>query len=172
MGKIKGLAIILIILLLYSINVYAEGNRNIEIFDINQGKVVKILESDSVFQREAINYLRDITGIFGKCDPIPSKGYAIRIPLMPSQEMQGQWINGFINEVIIVFPEEETTPFLMVFENEDRLLCFTFSGDTDTLLKNLKFVVQRNRSNVHSIKNTGGQEAERCFFNTEKDRGF
>ena len=66
---------------------------------------------------------------------------------MPSQEMQGQWINGFINEVIIVFPEEETTPFLMVFENQDRLLCFTFSGDTETLLKNLNFVVQRNRSN-------------------------
>jgi len=146
MGRIKGMAIILMILLIFSINVYAEGNRNIEIFDINQGKVVKVLESNYVVQGEVINYLQGINGIVGKVDPIPNKGYAIRIPLVPSQEMQGRWINGRINEVIIVFPEEETTPFLMVFENENRLLCFTFAGNTEALLKDLDFVIKRDRS--------------------------
>ena len=135
---LKKTALILIIILFYSINVHAEGNSNIEIFDITKGKVVKVLHVDSKIEEIAINYLKGINCVHGKFNPIPKEGYAIAIPLKTSVKIQGKWLNAFVNEVIIMFPKLEP-PFLVVIDNDDRLVCFGFKGDTEFLLKILNF---------------------------------
>lgn len=133
---IKRTAVILVIILLISTNVYADGYRNIEIFSINQGKIIKELQSTSQVQNLAINYIEGIEGIYSKFDPIPKSGYAIKIPLEPSVKIQE--LNTFVDQIIIMFPEKEA-PFLIIFENETRMVCFAFKGNTNLLLKSLEF---------------------------------
>lgn len=135
---IKRAVVTFVIVLLSSININAEEYRHIEIFSIDQGKVVKVVQSTSEIQKLATNYLQEIDGVYGKFNPIPNTGYAIRIPLEPSVKIQGKWLNTFVDEIIIMFPKNET-PFLMVFENENKLVCFTFRGDTNILYKYLDF---------------------------------
>jgi len=118
-------------------NVYAEDITNIEIFNITQGKVIKVLPSDSKFEKIATDYLKGIKGIYGKFNPIPNKGYAIRIPLESPVKIDEKWFDALINEVIIMFPDGEP-PFLVVTDNESRLVCLGFQGNTDKLLKKLK----------------------------------
>jgi hypothetical protein len=135
---LKKTVIIIILILFSQIHVYAEENRNIEIFDISQGKVIKMLKLDSKIENIAISYLKGIRGLYGKFNPIPNKGYAIAIPLQPPVKIHDKWLNALVNEVIIMFPEHEP-PFIVVIDDENRLVCFYFRGNTDILLKDLDF---------------------------------
>jgi len=139
MGKFRLIAIILLVFFLYSRNVYAEENINIEIFDIRQEKVVKIVESNEAVEKIVLDYICQIDGFVAKCDPIPQEGYAIKVPLKSSRKIQNPWINGIVSEVIVVIPKEELGPFLVVFENGERFLCLNFKGSSDNLLKALGF---------------------------------
>jgi hypothetical protein len=134
----KSIALSLIIVFLPCVSISAQQQRNIEIFDIKQGKVVKVLKSNSHIQRIATSYLRGIKGIYGKFDPIPTKGYAIRIPMEPSVNVEVKGVSTEVAEIFVMFPENEE-PFLMFFEKENTLVCFVFEGDTELLLKKLKY---------------------------------
>ncbi|WP_051541968.1 hypothetical protein [Clostridium lundense] len=135
---IKKALIILSILLFSCTNVYGEEYVSIEIFDINKNNVVKRSESSPKIEKEIEKYLQNIKGIYEKFNPIPDKGYMVKIPLDTPIMIQNKWINSFIDEVIIIFPENET-PYLMVLDNEERTLFLSFDGDTDILLKYLNF---------------------------------
>lgn len=132
----KELIISFVVILSLSFNVNAQANKNIEIFNINQGKVERVIQSNSKIQQVVENYLNGIDGIYAKFNPIPEKGYAVRIPLEPSFKLEGKHINTIVDEVIIMFPEDEES-FLMIFEDGERLLCFGFKGDRKLLLKEL-----------------------------------
>lgn len=135
---IKKVVIILIIILSASTNVLSLEHINIEIFDINKECVIKRIPSNSTIQQEAINYLKGITNVYCKFNPVPSKGYMIKIPLESPVMIQNQWLNAFVDQAVILFPEQEE-PYLMVFDNEDKLLFFCFEGKTEVLLRNLNF---------------------------------
>jgi hypothetical protein len=139
---IKRAFMIFVIVLLSSINIHAQTYNDVEIFDITQGKVVKVVKSNSAFQKEAVTYLENINGVYPKFNPIPEKGHAIRVPLTPSVKIQNNWTNTLVHEVIIMFPDEQGShPFLMFFEDDDKLMCFEFKGDTVNLLKLLNFKI-------------------------------
>lgn len=135
---IKRAVVTFVLVLLSSINISAKEYRHIEIFSIHEDKVVKVIQSTSEIQKLAVNYLQEIDGVYGKFNPVPKDGYAIKIPLEPSVKIQGKWLNTFVDEIIIMFPQNER-PFLMVFENENKLVCFTFKGNTNKLYKYLNF---------------------------------
>lgn len=135
---IKKALIIFSILLFSCINVYGKQYKSIEIFDINKNNVIKNIESSSEIEKQVKNYLQNIKGIYGKFNPIPDKGYMIKIPLDTPIAIQNTWISSFIDEVIMIFPENEP-PYLMVLDNEERSIFLSFNGDTNTLLKISKF---------------------------------
>lgn len=134
----KRILLLFLIIIFTATSVFAKGLESIEIFDINQGKVVKTAESSPAVQKEVKSYLEGITGIYGKINPIPDKGYMIKIPLEPSMRFESQWLNSLVEEVIILFPEGQS-PYLLVFDNENKALFFTFEGKTDKLLKKLHY---------------------------------
>ncbi|MCT8976581.1 hypothetical protein N4T77_08225 [Clostridium sp. CX1] len=134
----KKLLIVLISLILFSINVSAEELTNIEIFDVRKESVVKRIKSDPELQKEAEGYLKNINGVITKFNPIPNNGYMIKIPFDTPVEVENPLLKSFVDEVIIILPKDET-PYLMVFDNKDRALFFTFKGNLDILLKKLKF---------------------------------
>jgi hypothetical protein len=135
---LKKITLVLIILLSISTNILAKEYKYVQIFDPKQDKVVHIVQLNSEIQNLVTNYLEDIDAIYGKNDPIPEDGYAIKIPLEPAVKTQKKCINALIKEVYIIIPEKEP-PFIMLFEKENKLLCFPFRGDIKTLSKALNF---------------------------------
>lgn len=138
--------IILVIIILFSIstNVFAKEYKYAQIFEPKQDKVVQIVQLTSEIHSLVISYLEDIDAIYGKNDPIPEDGYAIKIPLDPPVTAQKKCLNALIKEVYIIIPEKEA-PFIMLFENENTLSCFPFRGDIKTLSKALNFNLSQHR---------------------------
>jgi len=108
----------------------AGGYKNIEIFDIAKEAVVKSFLPNPEVQKEAESYLKGITDICPKLNPIPKKGFMVKIPLDPPVQVENELVKASVDEVIIIFPEEEK-PYLMLFDGEDRPLVFYFEGNTE-----------------------------------------
>ncbi|MEK3886440.1 hypothetical protein [Bacillus sp. FSL K6-3431] len=118
----------------------AQTNQQIEIFDIDRGTVIMSVQSDTDLQQEVKKFLEEITGVYVKSNPIPNKGFMIKIPLKPNIMVKNQWFNDLADEVIIIFPGQEN-PYLMVFDDENRPYFFTFEGDTTKFLALLNFTI-------------------------------
>ncbi|MBU5482704.1 hypothetical protein KQI86_00110 [Clostridium sp. MSJ-11] len=135
---LKKVVVLLITFILISSNVSAKTNIDIEIFDISKEKVIMKVPSNPTIQKEVQNYIEGIESIYSKFNPIPDKGYMIKIPVENPIMIQNQFLNTFVDVVIIIFPQEEE-PYLMVFDDKDRMIFFRFQGNTDALIKNLNF---------------------------------
>jgi hypothetical protein len=130
----KIMIVILALVWITSPSIHAQVNKNVEVFDICQGKVINTVPTNPSFQQSAENYIKGIESIYVKVSPIPNKGYMVKIPLEPNIQIKNKWMDDFVDEVIIVFGKDEK-PFLMTFDSENNIHIFTFNGDTDSLLK-------------------------------------
>lgn len=136
------LSFLILILILFSplLNILVPAVENIEIFDISNEKVVKVLPLTNKIEKEIIGYLYNITGMYPKFNPVPDKGFAVKVFLEPPVTIKNQLFNSTVDQVIIMFPEGDS-PFLVVFQNEDNLTCYNFKGKTNKLLKKLNYKV-------------------------------
>ncbi|MDQ0268530.1 hypothetical protein [Cytobacillus purgationiresistens] len=135
---IKKSLIAIIILGLFPKIVPAETNQYIEIYDIKKNEVIMKVPSDINLQKEVKKFLVGITGVNSKFRPIPNKGFMIKIPLEPVVNVENQWLNDLVVEVIIIFPEQDA-PCLMVFDDKNKVHFFTFKSDTEEFLSLLNF---------------------------------
>lgn len=135
---IKKILVYIFIFQLISTNVIAQTNQQIQIFDINQGKVIKNVQINTELHLEVEKFLEGITGIYVKYKPIPSKGFMIRIPLEPNIMVRNQWFDDHVDEVTIIFSGREN-PYLLVFDDENKPYFLTFEGNTGRLLALLNF---------------------------------
>jgi hypothetical protein len=133
-NMIKKVIVSIFIFLLVSTNAIAQTNQQIEIFDINKGKVVMNVPLEPVLQQEAKKWLKGITGVYVKFKPIPDKGFMVKVPLQPNVMVENQWFNDLVDEVIIIFPYQEK-PYLLIFDSENKPYFFTFEADTDKFLE-------------------------------------
>ncbi|HHV99367.1 MAG TPA: hypothetical protein GXX36_07310 [Clostridiaceae bacterium] len=122
-------------------NLEAQGGRDIEIFDVAKGIVIKRINPDSQtqekIQREVRRYLNQITGMFVKVNALPDSGYIVRLPLEPYLTIQNQWLNQTVKEVFVIF--SEGAPYLLVLDENERPFFYNFDSSTDELLKLLEF---------------------------------
>lgn len=138
MIKKTSILVFLLIMLFNSTTIRAEEFKYAEIFDPKQNKVVKVVQLNAEIHNMVTSWLNDIDGIYGKFDPISDDGYAIRIPLDPAVRVQNKWVNTLVNEIYIIIPEKNP-PFFIIFEDENKLLCFPFNGDISRLSNCLNF---------------------------------
>jgi hypothetical protein len=154
---IKKITLVIIILFSISTNVFAKEYKYAQIFDPKQDEVVKIIQLNSEIQSLVASYLVDIDAIYGKNDPIPEDGYSIKIPLDPAVKTEKKCLNALIKEVYIIIPEKEQ-PFIMLFENENKLSCFPFRGDINTLSKALNFNLIKSSPGNCNINTTSHEQ--------------
>jgi len=127
-----------ILLQLISAAVTAQSAQKIEIFDISKGKVIAGAPTSKETQQEVEKFLEGISGVYVKYNPIPNKGFMIRVPLEPHKMVKNQWFEDLVDEVTIIFSGQEE-PYLMVFSDENRPYFLTFEGDTSELLELIDF---------------------------------
>ncbi len=149
MAKKTWVIILLFIMIMHSMVINAEEFKYAEIFDPKQDKVVKVVQINKKIHDMVGNWIKDVDGIYGKNNPLTDDGYAIRIPLEPVVKVHGKFLRTNVQEVYIIIPENQP-PFFIIFENENKLLCFPFKGDIDELSKILDFNLKS--TNVNSIE--------------------
>ncbi|RXJ04493.1 hypothetical protein DS745_03675 [Anaerobacillus alkaliphilus] len=119
----------------YSI-INAENNKHVEILIIESDEIIKSVPINPNIQSEVEHIISKIDDVVKKFRPIPDKGVLMKIPLEPSININNQFLNTLIDEVIIIIPEDEN-PYLLVFDDENRSWFFTFSTPLNKLLKTL-----------------------------------
>lgn len=121
-------------------NVSEYENTKVEIFSVEKGEVIKSLEVSPEIRQEVKNIIKDITGLYSRLRALPSKGYIIRVPLEPPEEINNYWINDFgitsINQVFILFPDNEK-PYLLVLDKNGRPIFYNFNTEVEQLLEHL-----------------------------------
>ncbi|MBY0123004.1 hypothetical protein [Bacillus sp. S/N-304-OC-R1] len=118
-------SILLVGLLVFSAPIHAQkGNDKIEVFHIEEGKVINEAALSSDIQDEAEKYLANISDVYKKINPFPKKGFIVKIPLQPSILVKNQWIYTLADELTIIFPVEEE-PFIMIYDDEHQVYFFT-----------------------------------------------
>lgn len=117
---------------------HVQASANIEIFDIYQGKVIKSLPAKEEIQKEIRKMLLMVTGLYPELEPIPDKGYMVKVPLEPAMKLKNQWLDDQVTEVIVIFPEYEN-PHLMAFDSKANTFFFTFKGSVNDFLAKIKF---------------------------------
>ncbi|MGN7296049.1 hypothetical protein [Ferdinandcohnia sp. SAFN-114] len=136
---IKKVLVFLFIFQLLSTSGIAQTNQQIQILDIDQDKVIKTVQlTNADVQQEVEKFLKGITGVYAKYNPIPSNGYMVRIPLEPTIMIRNKWFDDLVDEVTIILPSQED-PYLMLFNDENQPFFLTFEGNTEKLLEILDF---------------------------------
>lgn len=138
MTKKATVIIFLFIMIMHSLVINAGQFSYVEIFDPKQDKVVKVVQVNTEIHKIVAGLIKSVDGIYGKNDPLTDDGYAIKIPLSPAVKVQGEWLNTLVHEVYVIIPEKQP-PFFMVFENEDKVMCFSFEGNINELSRVLDF---------------------------------
>ena len=123
---------------LSSKNLTASLHKNVEIFDVSKGSVVRSAIPSKKLQNEVEKYLSGITGMYVKVKAFPDSGYMIRVPLDPPIKVQNQWLSASVDQAIVIFPQDKV-PYLLVLDEKSRPLFFTFQNDTTELLDLLNF---------------------------------
>ena len=117
--------------------VSAQGITEIELLDIEKNKIITMPTNPKI-QLETKRIIKEIDNIVKKFNPIPDKGYIVKIPLTLSLRLENKWVNTLIDEVIIIIPENEK-PYLLIFDDENKPHFFIIKKEIDTLLKTLDF---------------------------------
>ncbi|MBS4208662.1 hypothetical protein [Bacillus sp. FJAT-50079] len=132
---IKKIVFCFMILFLSSTVATAQSNQ-VEIFNINNGKIEKNVPLNEDIQQEAGNLINGITDVYRRMEPIPNKGMMIKVPLQPAVLVENSLFHDLVDEVIIIIPPKED-PYLMMFDNENKPHFFTFKGKVDPILLKL-----------------------------------
>ncbi|MBU3204821.1 hypothetical protein [Clostridium algidicarnis] len=146
---LKKMVIILIFILSFTTKAFSIENINIEIFSVDNGSVIVSTCSNVSIQNQVKTYLKNITEVYAKLNPVPDSGYMIKVPLESPLEIKNQWVHSFVDEVVIILPKDES-PYLLIFDNKDNPLFFTFKGNINKLLESLNFEISSSKDNFIS----------------------
>ena len=81
------------ILFLFNIFIVsAQSITEIELLDIEKNKIITIPTNPEI-QLETKKIIKEIDNIVTKFNPIPDKGYLVKIPLTPSLQVENKWVN-------------------------------------------------------------------------------
>jgi hypothetical protein len=144
MMKIKTLIICFVFLLFAPLTSLAE-QKPVEIFDIEEGKVVQESPTTSDIQKETEKMMKSISGVYKNLDPLPKKGVMVKIPLDPPISVKNEWFNDLVDEAVLIFSYEEEDPYILIWDDENLPHFYTFSTSTEKLMKLLKYQVKEKK---------------------------
>ncbi len=111
--------------------------KNIEIFDIIRGEVIKVKSLTEEVRTLSASYVRNVKSLYVKVNAFPNKGYIVKIPQVPPLKTQKPLFTDYgintISELFVIFPEQEV-PYLLVLDKKYNPFFYNFEGNTEKLL--------------------------------------
>ncbi|MFC0270653.1 hypothetical protein ACFFIX_04205 [Metabacillus herbersteinensis] len=123
--------------LLVSISVQA--TEPIKVMDIESGEIIKEKAMTETLEKEVLSIIKSITTITIEANPVPKKGYLVKVPLTKSFKVKNKWFDEIVNEVIIVYSPATNVPQkIILFTDENKPMFFDVKNDLTQLLKELE----------------------------------
>lgn len=119
--------------------------KPVEIFDIEEGRVVQERPTTNDIQKETEKMLKSISGVYKNLNPLPKKGVMVKVPLDPPIPVKNEWFNDLVDEAVFIFSFEEKDPYLLIWDDENLPHFYTFSTSTEKLMKLLKYQVKEKK---------------------------
>ncbi len=123
----------------------ARETKMIEIFDVGLERVAKKIIMDDEYRKSAEEFIGSITGMYVKVKALPTTGFIVRLPLEPPVSVKNKWFSGEVDEVFVLFPENEK-PYLLLLNERNQPLFFNFESNTDNFLTRLDYTPQPSES--------------------------
>ncbi|ELK42217.1 hypothetical protein D478_09988 [Brevibacillus agri BAB-2500] len=114
----------------------ANGGEQVELFDSDKQQVVATFANSDVFQKEAQQLLRTVSGRVLELNPSLDHVMIVKIPLAPPQRLQHapSGIDAEIAEMFVIMPKKEgRRPWLILHTKEYETVVVEFSGAVDQL---------------------------------------
>ncbi len=131
--------VIVCLSILISQNAKGVNEQRVKVLDIEANSVVLEQTSTKQIDTEAIKAIKSIKRITVQVNPLPPKGYLIKIPLTTSVKVKNKWIEDFITEVMLVYNlEDQSQSRLILYNDENSPIFFDIDYDFTSLFQMLK----------------------------------
>lgn len=119
-------------------NVAIAENQQIKVMDIETNAIVKRAEQSSKMDQYAISAIKGVQKVTVQANPIPQKGYLIRIPLTKSYKVKNKWFESLITEIILIYdPSTKHQGRLILYDDENTPMFFDIEYNFSDFLKTL-----------------------------------
>lgn len=125
--------------------------KQIEVFDIAQGKIVQKIPPSAEIQQEVEKTIQSVSGLVTRLHINPKQGYAIRFPINPAIELDKPYYQGTVEEMFL-FIESSNKPYLLLFTEDQKPAMLHFEHDIQLLLKLLNVQVEPAPENSKSMQ--------------------
>lgn len=123
----------------------------VEVFDIEEGKVIISELSNLEIQNEVCNYLKTIKSLYTKVMPFPEKGYVIRIPFEKPIKVDQKLLNKSgikaVDSVFIIVSDKEA-PIMLILDGQEKPYFYTFNASIQPLLDYVKLNPEDKKADV------------------------
>ncbi|HBI04894.1 MAG TPA: hypothetical protein DDY49_12800 [Paenibacillaceae bacterium] len=133
--KSKIFSLLCLSFLLFSVARAAEYKK-IEMFHVENEKVVQKIDNTRARQHEILLLINSIDGMYTKAKLDFKKGRVFRIPIEPTVHVENQWYSGLLSEVYLFQPENEK-PILLLIDDNNKGHYMKFNKDLQPFIKSL-----------------------------------
>ncbi|MGM7720107.1 hypothetical protein [uncultured Metabacillus sp.] len=113
-------------------------NLKIKVLDIETSNIIKEIESSEEIDAEIQKAIRSIKRVTVQANPIPKKGYLIKIPLTKSIKVKNKWFEDIVSEVLLLYiPETKNEGKIILYNDENNPMFFDIEYVFSPLLKKL-----------------------------------
>ncbi|WP_273131301.1 hypothetical protein ACNRWW_07445 [Metabacillus sp. HB246100] len=124
------------VILLFSVS--ASASPMIKVVTIESNEIVAEAPSSSFFDQEVRKAIRTIDGITVEANPLPNKGYILKIPLKAPVKIKNKWYEDIVQEVLIIYNSSDTKRHrIVLYTDENTPMFFNTTYDVITLLQKM-----------------------------------
>lgn len=133
--KSKIFSLLCLSFLLFSIAQAAEYKK-IEVFNVENEKVVQKFDNTRERQHEILLLIDSIDGMYTKVKLDFKKGRVFKIPIEPTVHVENQWYSGLLSEVYLFQPANDQ-PILLLIDDNHKGYYMKFKKDIHPFLTSL-----------------------------------
>lgn len=114
------------------------ANNTIKVLDIETNSVVKEAEAAEDIDKEVEKAIKSIQRVTVQANPVPKKGYLIKIPLTKAIKVKSKWFNDIVSEALLIYnPATKNKGIIILYTDENTPLFFDIDYDFSPLLKKI-----------------------------------
>ncbi|MBG9784864.1 hypothetical protein [Shouchella lehensis] len=132
-------SVLLIIVCIYMVwQPVAMAATPIDVFSIDEEKVVYQTEGTPQAQHTAQQLIQSIDGLVTAINPLPASGYLVKVTFDQPYYVKNYWFHAAVTQAIFVYDKGNPSSVMLINE-ENQSIFFTLSRDVEELFALIQF---------------------------------
>ncbi|KKI93897.1 hypothetical protein WQ54_02295 [Bacillus sp. SA1-12] len=138
MKRIIKIFLFLLCLFVFHTQQISAENGTVKVLDIETSNIIKEINSSEAIDEDVQKAIKSIKRVTVQANPIPKKGYLIKIPLTKSIKIKNKWFEDIVSEVLLLYiPATKNEGKIILYNDENTPMFFDIEYDFSPLLKKL-----------------------------------